>query len=324
MNNYKAKTIKMTGFNGREEEVAPARERLLELKHSGIPYDISTEPVEFYGTLLFKCELTILSNPTTRYTGHSQVRLGEPNAFEAAETRAIGRALAAYGIAIESNYGSADEFSSAAGTVDPGAANSVREAMDTLANIKAKQSGSITQDYPENSGHYADAEDSSNSEVDLPQEAAPISKGTARSTRKKTPVVASENKEALTQEHIPATNLPLPSQQIPIPTPEPEPAPAPAPAPEPEAPAQVFGDGTNRFNIDIPELVNGVRSFSTYVPIIMELEGIESNMMPKVSETIVKLGLKDFISTDKDIDHWELLLKHGSKAIINTVLNTLV
>ena len=128
---YKAKTVKMQGFSGKEEDVVPARERVLELKSLGIPYTIWTEPYEFSGKQYFRCRLTLLFQIEQVFTGNSEIKPGEIGGFEAAETRSIGRAIAAYGIGIEKSYASAEEFTTEY-PEDDFVSNSVTEIMDRM------------------------------------------------------------------------------------------------------------------------------------------------------------------------------------------------
>jgi len=311
MQNYKAKTVKLIGFSGREEDVVPARERILELKLSGAAYGIDTNIHEVSGILYFKCLLTIyVGTQTFFYTGSSSVKPGEAGGFEAAETRAIGRAIAAYGIGIETNYSTAEELSPTSS--DPTATNTVQASMSALADIQGRRDNAVGKILPADQVQPIQSS-SASEEAESALTEAPKRK--PRSVKAETP------KAEPAQQFEQAASLPLPSEQPAIEVKEVpaliEPEPAPEPAPD-------LGEGKNRFGIDIPELTNGIRSFTTYIPVIMKLEEVESNMMPRVSEAIVKLGLKDFISTDANTENWELLLRNGSVPVINTVLNTLL
>jgi len=109
---YQCKTVTYPG----NRTVVPARERIKFLKEEGIDYELSTDHGEdAHGNLICKCELKIFTHyptgPTVRsFTGTSAAPLTEEFAYETTETKAIGRALASFGIGIDDSYASAEEF----------------------------------------------------------------------------------------------------------------------------------------------------------------------------------------------------------------------
>jgi len=345
MQNYKAKTVKMIGFSGREEDVVPARERILELKSLGIPYTIGTEYLEVGSTQYFKTTLIIQFRDPQIYTGSSVVRRDEVGGFEAAETRSIGRAIAAYGIGIETSYASADEISGQ--TVDPGATNSVKETLAKLEEVKQRRGASLEeQDVDPVLSDYKEFPEV----IDSPTKQELKRRKTAAKNVVEKPTLSEEppkeypeepeilenkdeNVPEVAENPIIEAHVENPPQdsivtQEPIAVQEenwfhkPE---VKAPVIEPqtvyvEAKEKVETKVGNQFDVEIPELQNGKRDFGVYMPMLMALNSKDVDVSA-FNPIIEKLGLVDFISKDKNTEHWELLFRTAGAPIINQVLN---
>ncbi len=97
------------------KEAVPARERVRFARETEMDYSIQTSYEINNGWAIVKAtfEVTLPSTNVRLYTGHSMMRLSAAPynfALETAETKAIGRALAAAGIGIDDSYASADEM----------------------------------------------------------------------------------------------------------------------------------------------------------------------------------------------------------------------
>lgn len=104
---YKCKSITLPDG----KTIVPARERIIFLKEEKIDYEIQTEHGnDEDGLLICKAVLTVhIGGQTRTYTGTSAAERNEPFRYETTETKAIGRACAAFGIGIDDSYASAEE-----------------------------------------------------------------------------------------------------------------------------------------------------------------------------------------------------------------------
>lgn len=322
---YEPKTVKMTGFSGRDEDVVPARERILALKSLGIPYSISTYPVEIKEKLLFKATLDVCGNT---YHGHSALR--DDNDYEACETRSIGRALAAYGIGIENSYASADEIPEQ--RIDPDAVNSVAESMDKLKEIVAAKAEAaadekVRQRTSRKLQTAVEPQLKPEAGIQNPETVGPVAPQNIPTTLKE---ASKEDAEAEKKAITAQPALISDSQQVEeVKSPEPTPPPAPvAEQPKPEPPKQEptrpvvkqqpkeTAEGEPEWAKHISDIGEGeTRDFMDYMPAVSALTaaGIE---MEDVSKQIEKSGLLDYVSTDQKSDNWELLFENAPKQLI--------
>lgn len=104
---YKCKSITLPDG----KTIVPARERIIFLKEEKIDYELETEHShDEFGHIVCKAVLTVHIGGQTRvYPGTSAADKTEPFCYETTETKAIGRACAAFGIGIEDSYASAEE-----------------------------------------------------------------------------------------------------------------------------------------------------------------------------------------------------------------------
>jgi hypothetical protein len=100
-------------------EYVPVNERLKQLKAERVDYSLDTEYkyLDSERRFIVKATLTVFSpNKERSYTGHASEIVGEGNeanilsALENAETSAVGRALAFFGVGIDNAIASADEI----------------------------------------------------------------------------------------------------------------------------------------------------------------------------------------------------------------------
>jgi hypothetical protein len=103
-------------------EYVPVNERIKQLKVDKVDYSSETEYKYFEAERMFivKATLTVFSpNKERSYTGHASETVGEGNeanilsALENAETSAVGRALAFFGVGIDNAIASAEEIKKA-------------------------------------------------------------------------------------------------------------------------------------------------------------------------------------------------------------------
>jgi len=106
---YQCKKIKLADG----KEMVPARERILFLKEEKIDYELGTEHGnDADGNVICKATLTVYyaGGAIRHFHGTSAGKKNEQFVYETTETKAIGRACAAFGIGIDDSYASADEM----------------------------------------------------------------------------------------------------------------------------------------------------------------------------------------------------------------------
>jgi len=331
---YKAKTVKMQGFSGKEEDVVPARERVLELKSLGIPYTIWTEPYEFSGKQYFRCKLTLLFQTPQTFTGNSEIKLGEIGGFEAAETRSIGRAIAAYGIGIEKSYASAEEFAREF-EPDENASNSVSEIIDKLEVVKARVEESKPETFKagkkakEKPVEIKEELKTPAPEPEIPELTPGPEPEVAENAKIEvmSPTVDAKEKE---MEESGFHNIQKVAESVkkdPIsPNKDFDTIKVTAkeePKPEPVAEVTTSGDSTNKYGIEIPKIDEGKggREFNAVMGILTSMVMKDEGLPDRLSSAVEKLGMHKYVSTDKDKETFEILLEIGTVEEINACIN---
>ncbi len=112
---YEIKKIKMENSNF----AVPARERIRFAKEEKIDYEVTVQHEYVNDLRVLKCVATLnifdprIPSFVRTFTGTSAQNVNPVNynfAYESTETKAIGRAFAAFGIGIDDSYASADEM----------------------------------------------------------------------------------------------------------------------------------------------------------------------------------------------------------------------